>query len=298
MNSISKFSFICLFIILSANQSIAQYSDSVHTFYASYTKKSEPVYIIKEANIVFPDILKGNEDEAIEYIENFSTKRRDYIINMYNKGKKILPKATKILKKYNLPQEFKVLLILESAFNSNALSKAGAVGYWQIMDPVAKEYGLNYVQQLSADEKKTLIAKDAKKADSIFKALAKAKDDRKDFTKSTHAAARYIRDRRRNLNDNWLLVVASYNCGVGNVWNAMQKSGKPNATFWDIKKWLPAETQAYVMNFIALNVLYNNYNRFTGKTLTFYPEKIALPDNFEQNMTEELEPSFISAKGK
>ncbi|MGG9970694.1 lytic transglycosylase domain-containing protein [Ferruginibacter sp. SUN002] len=255
---------------------------------AGLEKKVDPVYITKPANIVFPDILKGNEEEAISYIEKFSTNRRDYIIRMYNKGKKLMPKAAAVLKKHNVPQEFKVLLAIESAFNGEAISSAGAVGFWQIMDAVANEYGMKYVKQLSSEEKKKLIKENPKAADSIFKAMKKLKDDRKNFNKSTAAAARYLRDRVKNLGTNWLLVVASYNCGIGNVWNAMKQSGKSNPTFWDIKKYLPEETRNYVMNFIAMNVIFHNYEKFTKKTLTFAPEKIMV-DNFEHNMMSEID---------
>ena len=284
--------FSFLIVVFAINASAHNLTDtSKKLLLASLDKRPEPVYVVKEANIVFPDILKGNEEEALGYIENFSSKRRDYIIGMYNKGRSLLPKASAILKKYGLPQELQILLILESAFNPNAVSKAGAVGYWQIMDAVAKEYGLKYAEQKSVYAKKKLIKKDAKKAAVTLKALAKQKDDRKNFNKSTHAAARYLRDRRHNLNDNWLLIVASYNCGVGNVWDAMQKSGKDNPTFWDIKNYLPAETRAYVMNFITLNVLFNNYSKFASNTLTFAPVKIEMTDNFEKNMTEALDGS-------
>ena len=92
---------------------------------------------------------------------------------------------------------------------------------------------------------------------------------RKNFVRSTNAAARYLKDRSRNLNNDWLLIAASYNCGVGNVWNAMEKTRKTNPTFWDIKNYLPAETRAYVMNFIALNVLFNNYEKFSRNELCF-----------------------------
>ena len=71
-----------------------------------------------------------------------------------------------------------------------------------------------------------------------------------------------------------LLIVASYNCGIGNVYKAKQKTGLSNPTFWDAKKFLPAETQAYVMNFITLNVLFNNYQKFENNSLTFKSEKI------------------------
>ena len=66
---------------------------------------------------------------------------------------------------------------------------------------------------------------------------------------------------------------------VGNVWRAMEKSDKSNPDFWDIKSFLPAETQAYVMNFITLNVIFNNYDNFIKNNLNFTPVEILIPDN-------------------
>ena len=274
-------------LLLGDTSSFAQTApDSVHNpFLASNHKSALPHYIVRQANVVFPEILKGNEEEAMAYIEKFSVNRRDYIIRMFSKGKTFLPKATAILKKYQLPEELKVLLPLESAYNGNAVSKAGAVGYWQIMDEVAKEYGMQYVTHLTAAEKKKLAKLQAAKKQKGKKVMVK-KDDRMNFSVATHTAARYLRDRRRNLEDNWLLVVASYNCGVGNVWNAMARSGKENPTFWDIKNLLPAETRAYVLNFITLNVIFNNYEAFINKQLTFREEKILLPANLNDLLLE------------
>ncbi len=249
-------------------------------------KKDNAGFVTHEANVVFPDILTGNEEEALLYIEKFAVNRRAYIIRTYNRSKKYFPKVTAILKKHNLPHELKVLLALESAFNANAVSKAGAVGYWQIMDDVAKEYGLKYVARqkaahsaLRADKKKAVKKTVAKKA--ATKPVT-VKDDRKNFNKSTYAAARYLKDRSRNLDNNILLMVASYNCGIGNVWEAMKKTGKEEPTFWDIKDYLPAETQAYVMNFITLNVIFHNYDKFTNNTILFTPTKVKV-----ENLTEE-----------
>jgi soluble lytic murein transglycosylase-like protein len=245
---------------------------------ASASAKDNAAYITIEPNVIFPVILTGNEEETLGYIEKFSTNRRAYLIRTYNRSKKYFPKAGTILKKHNLPQELKVLLALESAFNANAVSSAGAVGYWQIMDEVAKEYGLKYVAQEKTAEKKTEKKKDVKAV--VLKTPAVkpvvAKDDRKNFNKSTYAAARYLKDRSRNLDNNLLLMVASYNCGVGNVWEAMKKTGKASPDFWDIKAYLPAETQAYVMNFITLNVVFNNYEKFTNNTLLFTPTKVKI----------------------
>ena len=263
---------------------------------ARVDKKEGSNTVVKAANVVYPDLLCGNEEQSLDYIEKFSANRRAYLIRTYNKGKKFFPKVTAILTKHSLPHEFKILLPLESAFNGNAVSKAGAVGYWQIMDEVAREYGLKYAPQISTVQKRAAL--------KLAKALAKkehrklkyftVKDDRKNFNKSTYTAARYLKDRCRNLDNDYLLVVASYNCGVGNVWQAMKKTGKANPDFWDVKKYLPAETRSYVMNFIALNVIFNNYEKFTNNTLSFKPIKVKR-DNTEKNISEELdEPTSLN----
>ncbi|MGI8583830.1 MAG: lytic transglycosylase domain-containing protein [Chitinophagaceae bacterium] len=216
--------------------------------------------ITKEANIIYPASLKENMDESLDYIQKFSKKKRDYLIRTYQKGKKFFPKVAAVLKRYQLPQELKVLIALESAFNPNAVSGAGAVGYWQFMNASAIEYGLRIVDEKDAADPKN-----------------KRMDERKNFAKSTIAAAKYLRDRCKNLNNDLLLMVASYNCGIGNVWQAKKKCGKNNPDFWDIKKFLPAETQSYVMNFIALNVVFENYDKFLKNKLIFNSETIEIP---------------------
>ncbi|HEV8079853.1 MAG TPA: lytic transglycosylase domain-containing protein [Chitinophagaceae bacterium] len=208
--------------------------------------------IVKETSINYPTSLQNHIDESLDYVQEFSEKKRDYIINIYKKGKSFFPKVVAVLKRYQLPQELKVLIALESAFNSNAVSSAGAVGYWQMMDGAAKEYGLHILNEDEAADPNN-----------------KKRDDRTNFSKSTIAAAKYLKDRCRELNNDLLLMVASYNCGAGNVRKAIRKSGKTDAGFWDIKKYLPSETRAYVMNFIAMNVVFENYDKFINNKMVF-----------------------------
>lgn len=233
----------------------------------AYTSKGTKAVLNNKVAVVYPALLSSHKEHTHDYIEKFATNRRAYLLRTFARGKKYFPKIASIFRKYDLPQELKVLIALESGFNANAVSSAGAVGYWQIMDPVAKEYGLKIVENnvpakkikdKNKDEK--VKSKDTKKAPV---------DERKNLSKSTYAAAKYLRDRCRNLNNDYLLIVASYNWGVGNVWNAMQRTGKSKPTFWDIKKYLPAETRAYVMNFIALNVIFHNYESFAKNKLSF-----------------------------
>ena len=281
-------------ILVSSAKADAVTDTSKKQLLAAASAKNNAGVITLEPNVVFPEVLTGNEQEALAYIEKFSENRRAYLIRTYTRSKKYFPKVTAILKKHNLPQELKVLLALESAFNGNAVSKAGAVGYWQIMDEVAKEYGLKYVAQQKREEKKKVEKKKADKTTAVvkikIKKAATIKDDRKNFNKSTYAAARYLKDRSRNLDNNLLLMVASYNCGIGNVWEAMKKTGKTDPDFWDIKAYLPAETQAYVMNFITLNVVFHNYEKFTDNTLLFTPTKVKI-ENIEGKMADELTSS-------
>jgi membrane-bound lytic murein transglycosylase MltF len=222
-------------------------------------------YYTKPSNVVYPSILQGHEDESKSYVEKFATSRKDYVIRMHQKGATNFPNIITTFKKYNLPEEFRVLIALESAFNGNAVSPVGAVGYWQLMDGVAKEYGINYIPRNNS------------KSDTTRKKKVLV-DDRKNLTKSTLVAAKYLRDRSRNLHNNTLLIVASYNCGIGNVWKAMAKTGKKDPSFWDVKQYLPTETRNYVMNFIALNVLFHNYNKLVENNLVFHPIKVKKGD--------------------
>ena len=209
------------------------------------------VTIEKVANIVYPVSFETDKQQFIDYVQRFSNKKRNYLVEMYDKGQNYFPKITPILKKYNLPEELKVLIALESGFNGNAVSRSGAVGYWQMMNESAKDYGL-----------KTNTAK---------------KDERRDLIKSTKAASKYLVAHAKMLGDNLLLMVASYNCGIGKIKQAIKRSGITNADFWDIKKYLPKETRNYVMDFIALNIIFANYDKFSKKNLVFNSQLIEVP---------------------
>ena len=285
--------FYALILLAGLNNVLAQNvaDSSKKVLLASAHVKKESVYVVKQANVIFPELLKGNEIQSADYVANYGNNNRAYIVGMYAKGKKIMPKVHSILKQYDIPEELSMLMVLESECNANAVSKSGAVGYWQIMDGVAKQYGLKYVQKMHSADKKRLQHLDAAKAKLLFSRMAMQSDDRRNFSKSTVAAARYLRDSEKALDENWLLIVASYNCGLGRVLRAMHKTGLEDPSFWDIKKYLPKETRNYVMNFIALNVLYNNYDNFVDNNLIFTSVKILLPENLTPARTEILSDS-------
>ncbi len=204
--------------------------------------------LLRAANVDYPEIFKEEFEVTADYVEKFADDKRTTIIKMYNKGKAFLPQVLPLLKKQNVPVEFALLMAIESEFNSNARSPMGAVGFWQFMPAAAKEYGLKIY---TSPKSKKLV------------------DERKHLLKSTTAAANYFKDKNKLLGGDWLLTAASYNCGLGNVKKAIRKSNKANPDFWDIKSFLPKETQAYVLKFIAINVIFNNYESFLQKDLIF-----------------------------
>jgi membrane-bound lytic murein transglycosylase D len=192
--------------------------------------------------VVYPAVLQEHREESKEYVKKYSESQRSYIMYMFKRGQKYFQKAMDIFDVYNVPYELQMLPALESNFSANAVSPVGAVGYWQFMSELAQEYGLK---------------------------IGGKYDQRKNFTKSTIAAAKFFRDQLEYFNDDLLLTVAAYNCGQGRVRQALKNSGKKEADFWDVKQYLPAETRRFVMKFISLNVIAANYNKFLNKKLNF-----------------------------
>jgi len=160
-----------------------------------------------------------------------------------------------ILKQYGLPRELKYLAVIESDLKSNALSVAGARGPWQFMTYTAKDYGLKVNQFV---------------------------DDRTDYYKSTHAAAKYLLSLYKDFND-WLLVIAAYNGGPERVYAAINKSGSRN--FWKLQYYLPEESRNHVKKFIATHYIMetsgNNFN-YTSLDGTNGPPK---PDISEEELS-------------
>lgn len=131
------------------------------------------------------------------------------------------------LSKFNLPLEIKYLAIVESALQPKAKSRVGAGGLWQFMPATGKQYKLNITTYV---------------------------DERHDPIKSTEAACQYMINMYEIFGD-WSLVLASYNCGPGNVSKAIRRSGG-KTDYWEIRKYLPKETANYVPAFLATMYIY------------------------------------------
>lgn len=222
--------------------------------YLAATKEPDQPTDFNPLFVSYPEILQEHRSKSKIWVENYSQKNKEYVVWLFNKGKKFFPRAEAILAQYDVPVELRMLPVLESEFNANAVSPVGAVGYWQFMSTLAREYGLK---------------------------IGGKYDERKNFAKSTAAAARYFRDQLKYFDDDLLLAVASYNCGAGRVRASMKKSGKADANFWDIKRFLPLETRKFVMNFIALNVISENYDMFLADNLDLDQERLIPVTDFD-----------------
>ena len=158
------------------------------------------------------------------FIDLYANKKRGTTSRVLGLAQMYFPMFEQHLDKYNVPLELKYLAIVESALNAKARSSAGAGGLWQFMYYTGKVYGLELTSYV---------------------------DDRNDPIKSTVAACRHFND-LYNMYHDWLLVLAAYNSGPGNVNKAIRRSGG-KMTFWEIMPYLPRETRDYVPAFIAVN---------------------------------------------
>lgn len=158
------------------------------------------------------------------FIDMYTIKRRKQVSYLQGLGDYYFRIFEEILEMNKLPHELKYLPIIESALNATAVSRMGAAGLWQFMPGTAKMYGM---------EVNSLV------------------DERMDIYKSTHAAAKYLKD-MFDIYQDWHLVIAAYNCGPGNVNKAIQRAGGKR-DYWAVYPFLPAETRGYVPIFIAAN---------------------------------------------
>jgi membrane-bound lytic murein transglycosylase D len=156
------------------------------------------------------------------YINTYTSPgRRNDIGRIMGLSKYYFPIYEKAFRDAGIPDEIKYLSVVESALDPNAVSRVGATGPWQFMYSTAKIYGLNMDNYV---------------------------DERRDPIQASYAAAAYLRDAYQEFGD-WLLAIASYNCGKGSVERAMQQANAVD--FWSIRQYLPAETRGYVPAFIA-----------------------------------------------
>lgn len=188
---------------------------------------SDSIYCerLEKLNNLTPFHLDCNEI-TLGMIRFFVKNRRGFTKIVLGRSKLYFDLYEATLAKHDMPIELKYLSVIESGLRPQVKSPAGALGLWQFMYGTGKNYGLienSYV------------------------------DERMDPVKSTEAACKFLKKLFGIYND-WNLALAAYNAGPGNVNKAIRRSGGKR-TYWEVRPFLPRETQGYVPNFIAATYL-------------------------------------------
>lgn len=179
-----------------------------------------------------PTVMEMPYNEVVQkFIDRYAGRLRHSVSYMLGASNFYMPIFEEALEAYGLPLELKYLPIIESALNPKAVSRVGATGLWQFMLVTGKQYGL---------EVNSLV------------------DERRDPVKASYAAAHYLSDLYKIFGD-WSLVIASYNCGPGNINKAIHRAGGVK-DYWQIYPYLPRETRGYVPAFIAANYIMTYYS--------------------------------------
>jgi membrane-bound lytic murein transglycosylase D len=205
--------------------------------------QTEDVEAVIENQAVAANTIRLNP-RAKTFVEDYTVKNRKDVMGIKDKGLAYLNMIDNIFTLHGLPTELKYLAIIESRLNSRAVSHVGAVGPWQFMAGTARDYGL---------------------------VVNARRDERKDYVKSTHAAARYLKYLYNEFGD-WLLVLAAYNGGPGYVYNAIKKSKSRN--FWDLQYYLPEESRNHVKRFISTHYILEGQGSITTLTKAEATEQI------------------------
>ena len=186
------------------------------------------------------------------HIIHYTQKMPNRIPTILGLAQYYMPLFEEIFQAYDMPLELKAMAVIESALNPRAVSRARATGMWQFMYRTALNYNLTINSYV---------------------------DERLDPIVSGDAAARYLMDSYRIFGD-WILAIASYNCGTGNVNKAIRRAGG-SREFWDIYPFLPRETRGYVPAFVAALYTMRYYHEHQIRPLSI--EMPAHVDTFEVN---------------
>jgi membrane-bound lytic murein transglycosylase D len=197
----------------------------------------------RELQAVPHDIPLTLTDPVLSFLNFFQTaKGRAIVENGLRRAGRYSAMIRRVLAEEGMPSDLIYLAQAESAFEPQALSRAGARGLWQFMSYRGKQYGLEHSWWL---------------------------DERQDPEKATRAAAHHLRDLYDMFGD-WYLVMAAYNSGPGTVQHAVERTGY--ADFWELYKAnvLPQETRNYVPIILALTLISKDPARYG---LEFVPDE-------------------------
>ncbi|BCS88939.1 LysM peptidoglycan-binding domain-containing protein [Pseudodesulfovibrio sediminis] len=201
--------------------------------------------------------LPPHETKDVElFFTYYNHKARKTMVRWLERSQPFLPYVRRVFTQYGLPQDLVLLPFVESGYNVQAYSWAGAGGMWQFMKGTGRLYGL--------------------KSDWWI-------DERRDPFKSTDAAARHLRDLYEQFGD-WYLALAAYNAGSGKISRAL-KSAKCD-DFFELTERnrklsrrirLKTETKHYVPKFIAISKIFQNLDTLGFEPVSWDMEEEVIP---------------------
>lgn len=200
------------------------------------------------------------------FVDSYLDEHADMLDDIKERNSKTFTLIQKILVKHGVPAELMYLAIVESKLKNSATSGVGAAGVWQLMPVTARTLGL--------------------KVDA-------GTDQRRHIYHSSIAAANYLNTLYKQFDD-WLLVVAAYNCGAGNVQKAIKQSG--SREFWKMQRYLPKETRDHVKRFIATHFYYEGEGSMATLTKTERTKHLASVQEMneeESNNTSDVPASMV-----
>ena len=214
--------FLLLFVILKLfNYSASDAANNTGKDYINSHFKTFSLNIPKDLAFA-GEKVPLNDYTVIESLD------RELLINTYWQSQTLLlfkranrwfPVIEPILKRNKIPDDFKYLAVVESGL-TNIISPAKATGYWQLLEETGKNYGLEINESV---------------------------DERYSMEKSTEAACKYFKEAYEKFND-WTLVAASYNLGIGGISGQLEKQKVKN--YYDM--YLNDETTRYVFRVLAV----------------------------------------------
>ena len=229
---------IATLVVLLSIMSIFSFSSREHSESISILKSLKEKYTIfaipkPSSNIYFanervplenPDIWERYDKELLK-----NTYWQSNTLLLHKRAAKYFPVIEPMLKKNNLPDDFKYLALIESGLE-NVTSPAGAIGFWQIMKSTAKEFNLEVNSEV---------------------------DERYHIEKSTQAACDFLNSAKEKFGS-WTLAAAAYNMGRSGLLKQMNR--QKSYTYYDLL--LNNETSRYVFRILAIKEIIENPKKY------------------------------------
>jgi len=210
--------------------SVAMLKDKLNEYI--YDQTLEDLEYVEERIEIIPGHIPITYNQKVASIITFFQKEgRNSFQKWLNRMSQYKPIILPILEEEGVPPELFYLAMIESGLNPKAYSYAHASGVWQFITSTGKMYGL----------KKTWWI-----------------DERRDFEKSTRAAAHLLKNLYTEFDD-WYLAFAAYNCGSTRVKKTIKRQGTND--YWKLTR-LPAQTRNYVPNIMAAIFIANNPEKY------------------------------------